>query len=158
MLPGRPSTTENVDIDLVAAMRSEGFSWTAIAMRFGVTTQSLHRCLLSNDFVDTLVSVSNEVVDEAVLEYLKGRITGRGEVLLKGHLRSKGWYVPRQQLRDSITRIDPIGKAERKRKPIRRRVYKVDGPHHLWHIDGHHKLIRYLHTCVSIKIHYDSLD
>lgn len=26
---------------------------------------------------------------------------------------------------------------------IRRRVYHVDGPNSLWHVDGHHKLIRW---------------
>ena len=26
---------------------------------------------------------------------------------------------------------------------IRRRVYCVDGPNSLWHIDGHHKLIKW---------------
>ena len=33
-----------------------------------------------------------------------------------------------------------------------RRVYNVPGPHHLWHNDGHHKLIRYglvTHGCVD---------
>lgn len=33
-----------------------------------------------------------------------------------------------------------------------RRVYNVAGPHHLWHHDGHHKLIRYgliTHGCVD---------
>lgn len=33
-----------------------------------------------------------------------------------------------------------------------RRVYNVKGPHHLWHNDGHHKLIRYglvTHGCVD---------
>ena len=33
-----------------------------------------------------------------------------------------------------------------------RRVYNVAGPHHLWHMDGHHKLIRYgliTHGCID---------
>ena len=35
-----------------------------------------------------------------------------------------------------------------------RRVYNVPGPQHLWHNDGHHKLIRYglvTHGCVDGK-------
>jgi hypothetical protein len=33
-----------------------------------------------------------------------------------------------------------------------RRVYNVPGPNHLWHMDGHHKLIRYglvTHGCID---------
>lgn len=33
-----------------------------------------------------------------------------------------------------------------------RREYNVAGPHHLWHMDGHHKLIRYgliTHGCID---------
>jgi hypothetical protein len=33
-----------------------------------------------------------------------------------------------------------------------RRVYSVKGPHHLWHIDGWRKLIRYglvIHACID---------
>lgn len=35
---------------------------------------------------------------------------------------------------------------------IFRRVYNVPGPNHLWHMDGHHKLIRYglvTHGCID---------
>eukprot|EP01038_Epipyxis_sp_PR26KG_P004710 gene4710-6611_t len=40
-------------------------------------------------------------------------------------------------------RVDPIGLALRSRTTIKRRVYNVAGPHHLWHLDGHHKLHRW---------------
>lgn len=35
---------------------------------------------------------------------------------------------------------------------LHRREYNVAGPHHLWHMDGHHKLIRYgliTHGCID---------
>ena len=40
-------------------------------------------------------------------------------------------------------RVDPIGLAIRTRTTRKRRVYNVAGPHHLWHLDGHHKLHRW---------------
>ncbi|EPT00177.1 hypothetical protein FOMPIDRAFT_1123102, partial [Fomitopsis schrenkii] len=35
------------------------------------------------------------------------------------------------------------GAALRRHKTVKRRVYHVPRPNHLWHIDGHHKLIRW---------------
>ena len=52
-------------------------------------------------------------------------------------------------------RVDHEGSEERRRlnqRRIVRRVYNVRGPHHLWHMDGHHKLIRYglvTHGCID---------
>ena len=39
--------------------------------------------------------------------------------------------------------MDPENTAIRRSVTIRRRVYHVDGPNSLWHVDGHHKLIRW---------------
>ena len=39
--------------------------------------------------------------------------------------------------------MDPVNTAIRRSVTIRRRVYCVDGPNSLWHIDGHHKLIKW---------------
>eukprot|EP01038_Epipyxis_sp_PR26KG_P016104 gene16104-21882_t len=44
---------------------------------------------------------------------------------------------------EAMIRIDPEGVEERKHKAVRRRVYRTGGPHHLWHMDGNHKLIPY---------------
>ena len=40
----------------------------------------------------------------------------------------------------------------RKQKRIKRRVYNVQGPHHLWHLDGNHKLKDFhlvIHGCID---------
>ena len=63
--------------------------------------------------------------------------------MLESCLAADGCRVKRQKLRDSIKRVDPEGLLSRKSKPIRRRVYQVHGPHHLWHIDGNHKLTKF---------------
>lgn len=46
-------------------------------------------------------------------------------------------------MRASIHRVDPDGMAERSRKAIKRRVYSVPHANYIWHIDSHHKLIRW---------------
>ena len=60
-----------------------------------------------------------------------------------GHLRSNGIRVPRCCVRASIHRVDPVNTAIRRRVTVRRRVYYAEGPNSVWHIDGHHKLIRW---------------
>jgi hypothetical protein len=66
-----------------------------------------------------------------------------GEVMVQGHLTSRGLQVQRQAVRRAIHAVDPDGEEERKRKPIRRRVYRNPFPNFVWHIDGNHKLVRW---------------
>ena len=63
--------------------------------------------------------------------------------MLIGHLHRLRVWVPRARARGAIHRVDPINTAIRSSVTIRRRVYHVQGPNSLWHIDGHHKLIRW---------------
>ena len=65
-----------------------------------------------------------------------------GEKMLHGRLESMGLRVRRDTLRQSMKRVDPAGVEERRHRALHRRQYKVAGPNALWHIDGHHKLIR----------------
>ena len=65
--------------------------------------------------------------------------------LLMGKLRSKGIRIQWERLRCSLLRTDPTGVHLRWRKAIRRRKYWVPGPLALWHIDGNHKLIRFVY-------------
>ena len=62
---------------------------------------------------------------------------------MAGHLTTRGIIVQRARLRGSIHRIDPENTAIRRSIAIRRQVYHVAGPNYLWHLDGHHKLIRW---------------
>ena len=66
-----------------------------------------------------------------------------GEHLLAGHLCCLGIIIPQSQLRGSIHRVDPENTATRRSVTVRRRVYHVEGPNCVWHIDGNHKLIRW---------------
>ena len=56
-----------------------------------------------------------------------------------GHLSRLGIHVPRSKIRASIHRVDPVIRSI----TVRRRVYHVDGPNCLWHVDGNHKLIKW---------------
>ena len=60
-----------------------------------------------------------------------------------GHLRSSDIFVQRSRVRESIHRVDPVGVADRRRTTIKRRVYHVDHPNEVWHMDSNHKIIRW---------------
>ena len=62
--------------------------------------------------------------------------------MIAAHLKSTGVHVPRSRLRASIHHVDPHA-HDRLRPAIHRRVYSVDSPNSVWHIDGNHKMIRW---------------
>lgn len=47
------------------------------------------------------------------------------------------------RIRDSLHRVNGDGVNARKKGRLHRRVYDVQGPNHLWHIDTNHKLVRW---------------
>ena len=52
-------------------------------------------------------------------------------------------HVQRYRIRSALHRVDPLGAMLRRNEPIVRRRYAVPGPNSLWHVDGHHSLIRW---------------
>lgn len=70
-------------------------------------------------------------------------IAHTGTKTIEGELVSQGIRVQRRRLRESIKRVDPVGRRLRSLNSIRRRVYNVRSPLALWHMDGNHKLIRF---------------
>ena len=63
---------------------------------------------------------------------------------MQGHLIARGLRVQQYRVRESQRHVDPCGSVMRRLKSIHRREYRVSGPLALWHIDGNHKLIRYI--------------
>lgn len=59
-----------------------------------------------------------------------------------GFLRGAG--VQQSRIRDAQRRVDPQGVLMRQLTVIRRRQYNVRAPLSLYHIDGNHKLIRWV--------------
>jgi len=133
-----------VSIDDIEYLRGLRFSWTKIAKLMGISRSTLYRRLdeygVQQDVRYT--SITDFDLDRTV-ESIKQVHPNDGERLLIGHLTRLGIVVPRARVRGSIHRVDPISTAVRRSVAIRRRVYWVRGPNSLWHIDGHHKLIRW---------------
>lgn len=140
--PGRPRLI--VDIEEIEYLRRLQFSWTKVAAILGISRSTLY-CRLEEEGVDltcTYSDISNHDLDRAV-ESIKYTHPNDGERLMIGHLHCLGIIVPRSRVRASIHRVDPVNTAIRRSITIRKRVYCVDGPNSLWHIDGLHKLIKW---------------
>ena len=80
---------------------------------------------------------------DEVLIGIKRDHPSSGEIMIAGHLRSRGLVVQRSRLRASLHRVDAAGINARRLKTIQRRSYDVPAPNYVWHIDGTHKLIKW---------------
>ena len=72
--------------------------------------------------------------------------------MIIGILKSENIIVTRQQVRDSIHRVDPITTALKWLRANPRWKYSVRAPNALWHNDGLHKLVHVgfvVHACVD---------
>ena len=87
-------------------------------------------------------NISDDELDQHVTEASKD-FPFCGEQMLKFLLKERGIKVQRKRLRDSIHRVDQEGVKERKKGRLKQRVYNVQGPNHLWHVDTNHKLVRW---------------
>lgn len=87
---------------------------------------------------------SREEIDEAVQTLTANRHIGANSIMVR--LRQMGLHCSREMVRDACRRVDPEGVALRAllRHNIVRRTYRVEHPNALWHVDGNHKLIRYV--------------
>ena len=144
-MKGRPPLLAFDDkvVDKVTAWRSKGISWNDIARLLNVHPRTLARWRDDGNYQDPRnTPLTPEELDEKVLQCVVNH-PERGERIINGILEGQCTYVTRSNLRASMHRVDPEGVEGRKSKPIKRRVYSVEGPHHLWHIDGNHKLIRF---------------
>ena len=140
-LPGRPKV--QVNIELYELMKDAGYTLDEIALALGTSRTTLWRRLKeSNLCVSKYSDISNFALDFIIQKYQE-RNPNCGQVMLQGYLSSIGVNVQRWRIRESISRIDPLRQQVRWHQQISRRRYYVPGANSLWHIDGHHSLIRW---------------
>ena len=88
-------------------------------------------------------NMSDDELDEVTKEICIA-FPNSGFRMMEGHLLSRRYRLPQVRIRESLHRVDPEGIAARWAIAIQRRRYSVMSPFSLWHIDGNHKLIRYV--------------
>lgn len=83
--------------------------------------------------------INDSELDDMVLR-LRRHFRRAGISMLDGMLHRLGYRIPRERIRQSLLRIDPVH-CIFQRIHIRRRVYNVPGPNSLWHHDGQHGML-----------------
>lgn len=129
--PGRPSFI--VVQEQVEGLRAIGMTWETIARMFGMSSRTLRTKRQEfKDFVDfEYCDISNYELDKIVSNILQGS-PNSGERMLIGALRARKLKVQRWKIRESIIRVDPVGRSMRRLSVMRRRKYNVKCPNALW--------------------------
>lgn len=128
--PGRPRYT--ITIEQIYHCVSIGMTWQRIASCFGINRRTLYRHRQALGLQPLRYAVlSNHDLDRTVTHILQNT-PNAGEVYVLGSLRARGIRVQRWRVRQSLHRVDPIGRSFRRRHAICRRVYSVQAPNQLW--------------------------
>ena len=126
-------------------------NWESIADFLSISERTLHRRRIEFGIEPSFSNISDSDLDQTINAIL--HLTPHsGESYIMGSLKGRGVHVQRYRVRESLRRVDPIGRSMRRRYAICRRVYNVRGPNHLWHIDSNHKLISWrfvIHGCID---------
>ena len=126
-------------------------NWKSIAEFLGVSARTLSRKRIEFGIEASFSEITDSDLDKQVQEILQ-LTPYSGESYIRGSLKGRNVNVQRSRVRESLGRVDPIGRSIRKRYAICRRVYNVHGPNNLWHIDSNHKLISWrfvIHGCID---------
>lgn len=138
---GRPKI--RINIEQVELFRTSGFTWEEISHLLGISRTTLWRRLTELGLhFEKYTSISDSDLDGHVRE-IQYNNPNIGMSLLQGYLQSRGVFVQRHRVRQSVLRINPIASLSRWHQVVSRRSYSVPGPNSLWHIDGHHSLVRW---------------
>ena len=140
---GRPAY--NISKEQLESLMEQEFSLTDIASLMGVSERTVHRRCREYGLKcsERFSQISDEGLD-TILKQQKEIFPNMGHRMMCGVLRHLGHHLQRQRVLDSMKRVDPIGNLARSLllNVAPRRSYSVFSPQALWHLDGHHKLIR----------------
>ena len=106
-----------------------------------VRTVSRHMSLYGLSINATFTNISEQESD-AIVASIQEEFPLGGYRQMQGHLKAQGLRVQQGRVRESQRRVDPGGCVMLRLSSMNRRVYRVNGPLALWHIEGNHKLIR----------------
>ncbi len=131
-LRGRPKFY--VTKEQLQYLRSLSFSWTGIAKMLTISRMTLYRRRVEYQMLDERhSSISNQQLIRRV-QQIRTEHPQVGQTFISGRLRSLGYRVTRERVRQTIHFLDPLSVLRWKGIVTRRRPYSVPGPNSLWHI------------------------
>ncbi len=138
---GRPRV--KIEEDQLCFLVESGFRINDVAAIFSCSRRTVERRLREFGIRSCDYSRLSDTELDEIVESIVSLYPRRGEKTISGQLRSQGIRVQRERVRQSFRRVDPSGVELRSRSVLHRRVYHVQSPNSLWHLDGYHKLIRW---------------
>ena len=140
---GRPRFV--IHSEQLSMLLEHRFSVPQIADMFGVSVSTIRRRMSDYGLSvgATYTDLDDDELDRLVrdIQYLFPMCGNRQ---MQGQLLARGVRVQQYRIRESQRRVYPEGSMLRRLCAIQRRVYKVAAPRSLYHMDGNHKLIRYM--------------
>ena len=140
-LVGRPCIV--ISLEQLSYLIENRFSVPQIADMLGVSISTVRRRMTEFGLSITAQysMLSDQEIDE-IVQRIQQQFPMCGNKQMQGHLLSMGYRVQQHRIRDSQRRLDPHGSVLRRLHILNRRTYSVPAPLSLYHMDGHHKLIR----------------
>ncbi|KAL5497033.1 hypothetical protein EMCRGX_G013427 [Ephydatia muelleri] len=134
----------DVSEEQLASLLCFQFKIADIATMLQVSPSTISRRILEFGLSDALEysSITDSDLEAIACEYAVLH-PNSGQKSFSGYLSQLGFRVQRHRVRNALIKVDPNGVRSRLRKALHRRQYNVPMPNSLWHIDGHHKLIRW---------------
>ena len=140
---GRPKKCVDPKVLHEAFQEGRQIPINVLASILGIDPKTLRARMEDMDIDPGYNKISDEELDTLVLQYRQEN-PGGGRAYIIGRLRAAhSLRVQRHCVIASMTRIDQLGQGLREQvgKKKERTQYHVPPPNHLWHIDGHHKMI-----------------
>lgn len=117
-------------------------SVTELARILNVGRTTMYRYMKLYGISRKYSSITDGQLDAILRTYREHRPTSGFQYIL-GFIRKCGLRVKCIKIKQSMRRVDGPGQAIRPCIKIKRRYYRVPRPNALWHMDGHHKLIKW---------------
>jgi hypothetical protein len=139
---GRPR--KEISAEWLAAAMAPGrrITLTKLAEIAGVHRHTLRAYLIKYGVYERFCNIPDHDLDLLVRTF-KADKPSSGLSYVVGFLRRYGLKVQRRRVRGALGRVDNLGSVLRRHQAVDRRKYSVPHSNYLWHLDGHHKLIRW---------------
>ncbi|VDB86753.1 unnamed protein product [Peniophora sp. CBMAI 1063] len=148
---GRPRKVINEQWLRAAFASHRKITVSQVAKTLKVDRHLVMRAMEAYGIERKFTALLDEEIDLLVRCYKVER-PGDGLRYIRAYFRYNGLRIQKERIRQAVRRVDGLGMAERKAPEVRREKYEVPRANHLWHLDGHHKLIPWgfvLHGCVD---------
>lgn len=139
---GRPRKAINETYLRNALASDRMISIAELARMLGVSRQLVYRYMKTYGIKREYSEITDGQLDAILRAFRQHRPTA-GLQYIMGFMRKCGLRVQRITVKQSIRRVDGVGQTLRRCMVVKRRYYRVARPNALWHMDGHHKLIRW---------------